>query len=148
MQRSESERSAAKKCYYAVEKQRQEEWNGLNPCKFTIEDYVDNPAVVQQKEEALPLPFGLGYELDTVEKARQWLTHPSNWFKSGLFILKWDGLVPRIAETHGKRLIAEPYDDGLPSVVVFEQRRRRTKKDRGESIEEIPESNTDESTVV
>lgn len=92
-----------------------------------------------------PLPDSFGYNLDTVAKARQWLTHPQNWFRSELFILRWDGLLPRISERHGRRLINEPWDNGLPEVVVWEQRQRRKKKDSGEEIDEPKErANEDE----
>jgi hypothetical protein len=60
-----------------------------------------------------------------VADARRWLTHPSNWFESELFIIKWDGLVPRISRRHGQRLLDEPWDDGLPEVVLRQQREAR-----------------------
>lgn len=103
--------------------------------ELVIIDYLDSPETAPEVvTEKLPETFG--YNLDTIEKARRWLTNPQNWFKSELFILKWDGLIPRISERHGRRLIAEPWDDGLPWTVVYEQKQRRSKKDRGEEIEE------------
>lgn len=72
-----------------------------------------------------PLPHEMGYDLDTIEKARTWLTHPQNWFRSTLFVLRWDGLVPSVSEHHGRRLLAEPWDNGLPQVVVMMQRKKR-----------------------
>lgn len=103
-----------------------------------IIDYTEDPDY-KQAETPPPLPDSFGYNLDTVTKARQWLTNPQNWFRSNLFIIKWDGLLPRISEHHGQRLINEPWDNGLPEVVVMEQRNRRKKKDRGEELEEPKE---------
>lgn len=62
-----------------------------------------------------------GRNLDTVAKARAWLTDERNWFKSNMFIIRWDGLTPTVSEHHGKRLQNEPWDDGLAEVVVVRQ---------------------------
>jgi hypothetical protein len=53
-----------------------------------------------------------------------------------LFILKWDGLICTVSEEHGRRLIKEPWDNGLPWCVVIEQRNRRTRKEKGEQLED------------
>ncbi len=63
-----------------------------------------------------------GRNLDTIEKARQWLTHPQNWHVSKMFIVKWNGLLPTLNKEHALRLIDEPHDTGLPQVVVVHQR--------------------------
>lgn len=110
---------------------------------LVIIDETEDDSFVKA-EPLKPLPEGFGYNLDTVAKARQWLTHPQNWFKSTLFIIKWDGLVPRIAEHHGQRLVNEPLDNGLAEVVVTEQRKRRAKKSRGEDLEEKEKVQQDE----
>ena len=110
---------------------------------LTIIDYVDDPNH-KAPESPPPLLESFGYGLDTVQKARQWLTNPQNWFKSNLFIIKWDGLLPRICEQHGQRLINEPWDDGLAHTVMVEQRKRRTKKDRGETLDEKEKVQEDE----
>lgn len=103
--------------------------------KLVIIDYTEDPNY-KPEEPPPPIPESFGYNLDTVEKARRWLTHPQNWFRSELFIIRWNGLLPMISEKHGRRLIAEPWDNGLPEVVVWEQRKRRSKNDRGEQVED------------
>jgi hypothetical protein len=111
--------------------------------RIEIIDYADDPNYGKVSASHHELPDG--YNLDTIEKARAWLTHPSNWLTSKLFILKWDGLIPKVSKEHGERLIAETWDDGLPWCVVIGQRDRRAKKDRGESIDESKaEESTDE----
>lgn len=114
-----------------------------NESKLTILDQVNNPQnIVPEPTEELPDSFGYG--LDTVEKARRWITNPKNWFKSELFILRWDGLLPRVCERHGKRLLNEPWDNGLAELVVMEQANRRRKKDIGEDLEQVEEKHVDE----
>lgn len=80
--------------------------------------------LLELPKEKLAREFGL--DLNTIPKARRWLTNPQNWFESQTFILKWDGLVPFICRRHGLRLLQEPWDDGLPEVVVREQMRLRS----------------------
>jgi hypothetical protein len=75
-------------------------------------------------------------DLDTITGARAWLVDPKHWHESRLFILKWDGLLPTVMNEHGRRLIAEPWDDGLPWAVVYERRLRRKKREQGEPIED------------
>jgi hypothetical protein len=105
---------------------------------------LDGPSgltIVESGEAAIEaaatkLPESFGRNLDTLEKARLWLTNPHNWHSSRMFIIKWNGLVPSINEGHARRLMTETWDDGLPWSVVYEQRRRKAKGIRGESIEE------------
>lgn len=99
-----------------------------------IIDETTNEARVV-RSQIMPLPPEFGLSLDTVAKAREWLTNPNNWFESTVFILKWDGLLPKVSARHGQRLVDEPWDDGLAQVVVREQVRLR----RGGKQEE-PES--------
>lgn len=80
-----------------------------------------------------PLPREFGLNLNTIAQARQWLTNPHNWKGSEVIPLKWDGLVPYICKRRGLRLAQEPWDDGLPTVVILEQRRLR----RGGKEEEV-----------
>jgi hypothetical protein len=106
---------------------------------LAVVDYLDGNTQASASvsaDEVPPLPESFGRNLDTITKARQWLTNPHNWFESELFILKWDGLLPRISRKHGMRLRTETWDDGLPWCAVFEQKQRRTKKERGEALEE------------
>ena len=90
--------------------------------KLTIvDDGTPEIRVIKAAVQIDKLSDDFGRNLDTIAKARQWLTNPHNWFRGTLFILKWDGLLPTICERHGQRLIDEPHDDGLPIVVVCHQ---------------------------
>lgn len=95
--------------------------------KLLIVDVTDGVESVRPhtKEAAPKLSEEFGRNLDTVAKARQWLTNPHNWHEGQMFILKWDGLLCTISRTHGMRLVQEPNDNGLPEVVVREQYRLR-----------------------
>ena len=88
------------------------------------------------KSSTNPLPESFGRNLDTLEKARLWLTNPHNWHPGTFAILKWNGLLCSVRQDHGERLLREPWDDGLPWCVVFEQRKRRSKSDAGETLDE------------
>ncbi len=83
-----------------------------------------------------PLPESFGRNLDTLEKARLWLTNPHNWHRTRLFILKWNGLLCTVDEEHGRCLLENPQDDGLPWCVVYGQKKRRARGERGEPMEE------------
>lgn len=97
-------------------------------------EYCDDPVPTKQGTE--PLPEHFGRNLDTLEKARRWLTNPHNWHDSKLFILKWDGLLCTVMREHAVKLLREPWDDGLPWCVVYEQTRRKRRTERGETMEE------------
>jgi hypothetical protein len=97
---------------------------------------VEDVGAVAAEATVARMPESFGRNLDTLEKARLWLTNPHNWHSSRMFIIKWNGLVPSINEGHARRLMAETWDDGLPWSVVYEQRRRKAKGIRGEPIEE------------
>jgi hypothetical protein len=89
---------------------------------FPIYDYQDGYVEEHAtRDNTEPLPESFGRNLDTLEKARLWLTNPHNWHSSHLFILKWNGLIPTVDAEHGRRLIAEPWDDGLPWAAVYGQ---------------------------
>jgi hypothetical protein len=83
------------------------------------EKKADPPTNVEQLSE------DFGRNLDTLEKARLWLTNPHNWHEGRLFILRWDGLLCTVSREHGERLILEPWDNGLPWAVVYGQRALR-----------------------
>ena len=72
-----------------------------------------------------PLSEDFGRNLDTLEKARLWLTNPHNWHESRLYTLKWNGLLCTVSREHGRRLVEEPWDNGLPWAVVYGQRQIR-----------------------
>jgi hypothetical protein len=101
----------------------------------------DGPAkFFPTKENTPPLSEEFGRNLDTIAKARQWLTNPHNWLDQNSFVVKWDGLIVKIAKHHGVRLFEETHDNGLPEVVVREQIRLR----RGGRREEEFSSGGDE----
>lgn len=75
-----------------------------------------------------------GRDLNTVDKARAWLTDPRNWFEERTHIIKWDGIVPKVSSLHGRRLIQEYWDDGLAVVVVVGQRNIRNGQKEKEEI--------------
>jgi hypothetical protein len=91
---------------------------------------------VPTKQNTKPLPEKFGRNLDTLEKARQWLINPHNWHGGSLFILKWDGLLCTIKKEHALKLIDNPQDMGLPWCVMSAQAKRKSKKDRGESMDD------------
>lgn len=99
------------------------------------------------KKNTLPLPEKFGRNLDTLEKARLWLTNPHNWHGGSLFILKWDGLLCTIMKSKALQLIANPQDTGLPWCVVHTQQVRKSKKDKGESMEDQVSSHFGEEQV-
>jgi hypothetical protein len=111
--------------------------------ELKIVDYTEEKHIEQHTTQNIkPMPESFGRNLDTLEKARLWLTNPHNWHIGKLFILKWNGLLPTVMEEHGRRLIENPQDDGLPWCVVYEQRKRKAKNARGEQMEdpEVPQT--------
>lgn len=108
----------------------------FRPCPIidcTEDGYEDSRLT---RENTKPLPEQFGRNLDTLEKARLWLTNPHNWHTSKLFILKWSGLLCTVNEEYGRRLVDEPGDDGLPWCVVHGQKQRRMRGEAGEPMEE------------
>jgi hypothetical protein len=103
-------------------------------------DYLDRDDVKVEQHPTItntkPLPEAFGRNLDTLEKARLWLTNPHNWHDSKLFIMKWNGLLCTVSRDHGERLLRETWDNGLPWCAVWEQKTRRNKSERGETMEE------------
>lgn len=82
-----------------------------------------------------------GRDLSTVARARAWLTDSRNWFSGQMYIIKWDGIVPKICSNQGQKLIDEPWDNGLPEVVAVGQRNiREGKREK--------EEDTDPSDVI
>lgn len=79
------------------------------------------------KNDVEPLPESFGRNLTTIEEARRWLTNPHNWHRSSLFILKWNGLLCTVDQTHGERLWREPWDSDLPVTVLISQKQFRTR---------------------
>jgi hypothetical protein len=86
---------------------------------------LDDNVKIPKLEDVQPLSEEFGRNLDSIEKARQWLTNPHNWFDSSFWIIKWDGIICKVCRRQGERLIREPNDQGLPMVVVAEQFRIR-----------------------
>ena len=109
--------------------------------ELRIIDYTDGGVAELHptKENTQPLPEAFGRNLDTLEKARLWLTNPHNWHESRLFVLKWDGLIPTIDVQHAKMLLENPQDDGLPWAAMYGQAKRRERGARGEQMEDVVE---------
>lgn len=94
--------------------------------RMLIIDVPQDPNILPMQTEKLPEDFGRN--LDSVAKARKWLTNPHNWHEGRLFTIKWNGLLPTVSRHHGMRLIKETWDDGLPMVVIRWQHDIRTGK--------------------
>ena len=99
--------------------------NEYIPKKLEVIDETTQEKKKEAEENTKPLPEEFGRNLDTLEKARLWLTNPNNWHESRLYILKWDGLRCTVSRDHGERLRREPWDDGLPWAAMHGQKRRR-----------------------
>jgi hypothetical protein len=105
--------------------------------KLVIQDLTDSTSEVKEESPnvrytRLEKPEAkLGGNLNTIEDARRWLLHPSNWFEGRTYIIKWDGLVPTICKEHAERLVREHWDTGMYEVVVRHQLSlKRRGKDR------------------
>jgi len=107
---------------------------------YADRQYYEGPMPTTQNTE--PLPADFGRELDTLEKARLWLTNPHNWHETRIHILKWDGLLCTVNREHGERLIREPWDIGLPFAAASEQRLRRARNQQGVPMDDPAESVT------
>lgn len=94
------------------------------PRKLLIVD-ISGESTAKQNVQVEKLSDDFGRNLDTIAKARKWLTNPYNWHDGNIFIIKWDGLLCTVSRAHGQRLVDEPWDNGLPEVVVREQIRIR-----------------------
>lgn len=66
----------------------------------------------------------MAVDLNSVQDVLDWLNVPENQFKSNLFIVKWDGHTPKIAE---RKLydLNNPDDRGLAQVILTEHIRRK-----------------------
>ena len=100
--------------------------------KLVIIDETQNAGTAGGKVGDIePLPEEFGRNLDTLERARQWLSNPHNWHTSKLYILRWNGLLCTVQDERAKRMIAEPWDDGLPWAAVYGQREIRSGRASG-----------------
>lgn len=89
-----------------------------------IEGDVTAPrAKIPKKEEVEKLSEDFGRNLDTIAKARQWLTNPHNWHKSDMYVIKWDGLLTTINRRHAIEMLNSVNDNFLVEVVIREQMR-------------------------
>lgn len=82
--------------------------------------------VSNSHHETLPdPPEKLGRMLTTLEEAKAWLLHPSNWFESDLDILRWDGLSPKISRSRALAYLrGETNDDVFLGAIVGQRNRR------------------------
>lgn len=99
-----------------------------------IIDETENPPEEEENTELLPEEFGRN--LNSIMKARLWLTNPNNWHDGNLYILKWNGLLCTVSREHGERLRKEQWDDGLSWAVVHGQKRRLASSGSLDSFEE------------
>ncbi len=60
--------------------------------------------------------------LETVAQARTWLSHPGNLLDTQLFVVKWEGAVPRLSAWKLDELFADP---ALAEVILLEHIRLR-----------------------
>lgn len=67
-------------------------------------------------------------DFNNVAEVIEWLNMPQNQFTSDLFVIKWDGYMPRISTT---RLVDlnSPRDIGLAACVLQEHKRRKRRPD-------------------
>jgi hypothetical protein len=103
-----------------------------------FDDDSSNPFVVYKDEvfekrttnkwEVRRLPDDFGRNLDSVDKAYEWLVNPHNWFESTLDIVRWNGVIPTISKSRGELLARQPYDTGFPEVIMMLQRRHKAGK--------------------
>lgn len=98
---------------------------------FTIIDETETGTTTATPTNVEPLSEDFGRNLDTLEKARLWLTNPCNWHPSSLFILKWNGLLCTVSKEHGQRLLDEPWDNGLPWAAMYGQHQIRAGRAEG-----------------
>jgi hypothetical protein len=92
--------------------------------------YREDP--LPSKHNTVPFSIEDMPNLDTIEGARTWLLNPHNWFRGTLFILKWEGLVPTVAQSHAETLWREPWNDDLPWCVVASRRMKRLQAAKGQ----------------
>lgn len=111
----------------------------LNERSVPYEERIPYDGPLPTKQNTQPLSPEFGRELITLERARQWLTNPHNWHDSRLFVLHWNGLLCTINKEHAARIIREWWDDGLPWAACYQQRRRKLRGDRNESMDEAVE---------
>lgn len=92
-------------------------------CRVTIIDIDDHANSIDPG----PIPDPeLGKNISSIDDARRWLSHPTNWFESHLFIVKWDGLVPKVNKDKGRMILNGDREcDSLLACVVVGQRKRK-----------------------
>ena len=86
---------------------------------------VTAPSAFVSKKNSPILSEDFGKNLDTVQKARTWLTNPHNWHESHMSIIRWNGLLCTVNKEIAIQLLDNPQDNSLPEVVVREQIRLR-----------------------
>lgn len=86
---------------------------------------IEKPSSLVSKKNTPPLSEDFGKNLDTVAKARAWLTNPHNWHESHMSIIKWNGLLCTVNREVAMELLDSPHDNGLPEVIFRDQIRIR-----------------------
>ena len=80
----------------------------------------------QHMVEKSPTPLPPDIDLDTLSGLGQWLSHPSNWMNTDLYVIKWNGLIPSISRFHAWKLAPGcPERTGLLGVLLYERKYRR-----------------------
>lgn len=100
--------------------------------------------VSHQRVNATDLPHDL--DLDTVDGMREWLSHPSNWVETDLFIIRFDGLSPKISSSHVWKL-ATGCNEALflLDVVLADRRNRRHKPSRGKFVDDDDDNDSSDN---
>ena len=91
----------------------------------------------QRERERNPGVLSPDLDLDTIAGCREWLSHPSNWMRTELFIIRFEGLLPKISSFHAWKLAPDCGEaKGMIEVVISERRNRRykPKEDNNESV--------------
>lgn len=75
-------------------------------------------------------------DLETVSGIHQWLSHPSNWKNTDVFIIGWNGLYPWISERHAWKF-APNCKDGkeLAEIVLYDRNKRRARHKKNDNVD-------------
>lgn len=79
----------------------------------------------EREREPGPVP---DQHLDTLSGLARWLSHPSNWVRSDIFVVVWYGLVPKISRSYAWKLAPEAIERhgrGLLESIMWDRQRRQ-----------------------
>ena len=67
-------------------------------------------------------------DLDTISDLAEWMSHPSSWVRSELFVIVWKGAVPHLSLNQAWMMDPSCADRrSLVEVAFLERRRRKTR---------------------